>query len=114
MERRLAESLPGDTISQRYAAPVFHSALKSIAGLVRKRTDGSRAETYCLFHFNSCLTFTWEETMDTDEIHQAPCAVCARPVDLRRVVTDEKGRAMHEDCYARVLVVLSTRIKGGR
>jgi hypothetical protein len=102
------------THSQRFPYPESTALLESVAELVRRRTDGSRAESYGLFHFNSCLTFTWEETMDTDEINQVPCAVCAKPVDLRHVVTDEKGRAMHEDCYARVLVVLSTRIKSGR
>lgn len=29
----------------------------------------------------------------------APCAICGRPVQLEVAKTDERGRAVHEDCY---------------
>jgi hypothetical protein len=29
----------------------------------------------------------------------APCAICRKPVQLEATKTDERGRAVHEDCY---------------
>jgi hypothetical protein len=29
----------------------------------------------------------------------APCAICRKPVQLGAAKTDERGRAVHEDCY---------------
>lgn len=34
---------------------------------------------------------------------QVLCVVCHEPVQLESSKTDEDGRAIHEDCYVRVL-----------
>jgi hypothetical protein len=36
----------------------------------------------------------------TDEaITNLPCAVCGREVNLRSALSDERGQAIHEECY---------------
>jgi hypothetical protein len=34
---------------------------------------------------------------------QILCVVCHEPVELENSKTDENGRAIHEDCYIRVM-----------
>jgi hypothetical protein len=31
------------------------------------------------------------------------CAICGTPVDIKSAKTDEKGKAVHEDCYAAMI-----------
>jgi len=28
-----------------------------------------------------------------------PCPICNQPIDLKAAKTDERGKAIHEDCY---------------
>jgi hypothetical protein len=31
------------------------------------------------------------------------CRICNKPVELETAKTDESGKAVHEDCYVRIL-----------
>jgi hypothetical protein len=51
-----------------------------------------------------------EVMADDSKITSLNCVVCQRPVDLRGAVIDERSRAVHEDCYPKV-VLLSTNVR---
>jgi hypothetical protein len=40
----------------------------------------------------------------------ATCALCNSPVELETCKTDERGKAVHEECYVRKLRVCAGRV----
>jgi hypothetical protein len=40
-----------------------------------------------------------ELNMTDEAIRNLPCAVCGREVNLRSARSDERGQAIHEECY---------------
>jgi hypothetical protein len=40
-----------------------------------------------------------ELNMTDEAIKNLPCAVCGREVNLRSARSDERGQAIHEECY---------------
>jgi hypothetical protein len=43
--------------------------------------------------------------MDSDRIISVTCSKCGKSVDLRTSQTDERGRAVHEECYGASIIV---------
>ena len=41
------------------------------------------------------------------------CSICDRPVRVEDAKTDENGKAIHEDCYARKTKLMRSKSKGG-
>lgn len=47
--------------------------------------------------------------MDSRPCPEIPCTLCSKPVDLQiDLYTDEKGQAVHEDCYIKRLIPAKT------
>ncbi len=45
-----------------------------------------------------------EELEEKDQTHHDPaCAICGQPCKLEECVTDERGRAVHKECYRALL-----------
>jgi len=47
------------------------------------------------------------EPVEKDKITHLNCVVCGKPVNLRSAVVDARNGPMHEDCYGKVLPLLS-------
>jgi hypothetical protein len=45
--------------------------------------------------------------MSDFHISTVTCSICGRAVDTRTVQTDERGRPVHEECYADNLMKIS-------
>ena len=46
--------------------------------------------------------------MESTEQQEINCSICERPVDLEIAKTDDVGKAVHEECYVRILVMKHT------
>jgi hypothetical protein len=50
---------------------------------------------------DGALTTPTEGTMDSQPITQVACVECGKPVPLIAAETNERGQAVHQECYDR-------------